>query len=198
MERAVLKHFMMVFSVIPLLGMPESTIVRSPAVHEPRSLRRELTVDVDLSARRLVVKIDGRQAGSYEVAVGKPEHRTPTGTYKLSQVVWNPSWVPPDEAWADTADKKEPGEQGNPMGRVKILFDEQLYIHGTSDHKTLGDPVSHGCIRMRNADAMKLARLVMEYGGASKPSGWYSTVQKKPKESFEVPIPDPPVLRITQ
>jgi lipoprotein-anchoring transpeptidase ErfK/SrfK len=145
-----------------------------------------------------VIRIDGRQAGSYEVAVGKPEHRTPTGTYRLSQVVWNPSWVPPDEAWADTANRKEPGERGNPMGRVKILFESQLYIHGTPDTETLGEPVSHGCIRMSNADAMRLARLVMEYGGVPRPARWHSTVRKKPTESFEVAIRNPPVLRITQ
>ena len=193
-----LKQKMLVLSVIPFVWTPESTIPRSFAGAEPRPLRRELTVAVDLSTRRLVIRIDGRRAGSYEVAVGKPEYQTPTGSYRLSQVVWNPSWVPPDEAWADTADRKEPGERGNPMGRVKILFDSQLYIHGTPDTETLGEPVSHGCIRMSNADAMRLARLIMEYGGAPRPARWFSTVRKKPKESFEVAIPNPPVLRITQ
>lgn len=192
-----MKRLMLVFSVIPLLGMPESTIHRPRAGAEPRTVH-ELTVDVDLSTRRLVVRVDGRPAGSYEVAVGKPEHRTPTGTYKLSQVVWNPSWVPPDEKWADTATRKEPGERGNPMGRVKILFDPELYIHGTADKESLGEPVSHGCIRMSNADAMRLARLVMEYGGASKSAEWYSAVRKKPDESVEVKIPNPPVLRIAK
>lgn len=193
-----LKLMMLVLSGIPLLGMTGSTIPRSFAGAEPHPLRRELTVNVDLSTRRLVIRLDGRRVGSYEVAVGKPEHQTPTGTYRLSQVVWNPSWTPPDEAWADTADRKEPGERGNPMGRVKILFDEQLYIHGTPNTKTLGEPVSHGCIRMSNADAMRLARLIMGYGGAPRPARWHSTVRNKPKESFEVAIPNPPVLRITQ
>ena len=192
-----MKVTLMAVSVIPVLLMPGIAINRSVAGAEPRALH-ELTVDVDLSTRRLVVRVDGRQAGSYEVAVGKPEHRTPTGTYKLSQVVWNPSWVPPDEAWADTATRKEPGERGNPMGRVKILFDSELYIHGTTDKETLGEPVSHGCIRMSNADAMRLARLVMEYGGASKSAEWYSSVRNKPDESVEVKIPNPPVLRIAK
>ena len=185
----------LVLSAIPLLWTLEST-PRGTGVDEWPSPGRELTVDVDLSARRLVVRVDGRQVGSYEVAVGKPEHRTPTGTYKLSQVVWNPSWVPPEEAWADTADRKEPGERGNPMGRVKILFESELYIHGTPDKESLGEPVSHGCIRMSNAAAMRLARLVMEYGGASRPEQWYASVREKPTESFEVAIPSPPILRI--
>ena len=158
----------------------------------------ELTVDVDLSTRRLVVTAEGRQVGAWDIAVGKPGHRTPTGTYKLSRVVWNPTWVPPAEEWADTASPKEPGELGNPMGRVKILFDDQLYIHGTADTESLGDPASHGCIRMSNAAAMRLARLVMEYGGASRPDKWYASVKAEKTEAFEVPIPNPPVLRITQ
>jgi L,D-transpeptidase ErfK/SrfK len=165
---------------------------------DPSVPRGELTIEVDLSTRRLVVTADGRQVGTYEVAIGKPGHLTPVGTYKLSQVVWNPKWVPPDEKWADTASRKEAGERGNPMGRVKILFDPELYIHGTTDRESLGDPASHGCIRMSNAAAMRLARLVMEYGGASKSEQWYASVKAKPTESFEVPIPNPPVLRIKQ
>ena len=180
----------LLWSAIPLLW-----IAVKP---EPTVLRKELTVAVDLSTRRLVVKADGREIGSYDVAVGKPGHQTPTGTYKLSKVVWNPSWVPPDEKWADTATAKDPGERGNPMGRVKILFEGALYIHGTADRESLGDPVSHGCIRMTNAAAMRLARLVMEYGGAGRSEQWYASVKEKPKESFEVAIPNPPVLEITK
>jgi len=158
----------------------------------------ELTIDVDLSTRRLVITADGREVGAYDIAIGKPGHLTPEGTYKLSKVVWNPSWVPPDEEWADTASRKDPGEPGNPMGRVKILFDSELYIHGTLDKESLGDPASHGCIRMSNAAAMRVARLVMEYGGASHSEEWYASVRAKPTESFVVSIPNPPVLRIKQ
>jgi L,D-transpeptidase ErfK/SrfK len=165
---------------------------------EPMAVRSELTVEVDLSTRRLVVSADGRQLGAYDVTIGKPGHLTPTGTYKLSKVVWNPTWVPPDEEWADTAHRKEAGEPGNPMGRVKILFNSDLYIHGTTDKESLGDPASHGCVRMSNAAAMRLARLVMEYGGASRAEEWYASVRAKPTESFEVAIPNPPELRIKE
>jgi lipoprotein-anchoring transpeptidase ErfK/SrfK len=188
----------LLLSAVPVFWTAENPAFHRIEVDESALPRRELTVDVDLSARRMVLRVDGREVGSYEVAVGKPEHRTPTGTYKLSQVVWNPSWVPPDEAWADTAERKEPGERGNPMGRVKIFFDSELYIHGTADKESLGEPVSHGCIRMSNAAAMRLGRLVMEYGGESRPDSWYASVKEKPKETFEVAIPNPPVLRIKQ
>lgn len=31
-----------------------------------------------------------------------------------------------------------------------------VYIHGTPDEASLGEPASHGCIRMRNADVIEL------------------------------------------
>lgn len=165
---------------------------------DPAGFRKELVVSVDLSTRKLVVQADGKTVGTYEVAVGKKGHETPTGSYQLAKVVWNPSWTPPKSEWADTATAKDPGERGNPMGRVKIFFDDQLYIHGTPDRESLGDPVSHGCIRMTNEAAMRLARLVMEYGGAEKSEEWYASVKGKPTEAFEVSIPNPPVLKIKE
>jgi hypothetical protein len=50
---------------------------------------------------------------------------------------------------------------------------------------------------MSNAAAMRVARLVMEYGGAGKSEQWYASVKAKPTESFEVSIPNPPVLEIS-
>ena len=35
-----------------------------------------------------------------------------------------------------------------------------IYIHGTPDSMPLGAPMSHGCIRMRNADLLELFELV--------------------------------------
>jgi hypothetical protein len=50
------------------------------------------------------------------------------------------------------------------MGRVKMYFRNMYYIHGTPHTSTLGQPVSHGCVRMYNKDAIALARLVISYG----------------------------------
>jgi len=40
--------------------------------------------------------------------------------------------------------------------------DRFIYIHGTKHEDKIGSPVSHGCIRMRNADVMELFDLVDE------------------------------------
>lgn len=47
----------------------------------------------------------------------------------------------------------EPGV--NRMGRVDT-FRRYIYIHGTPDCEPMGVPLSHGCVRMRNADLLQL------------------------------------------
>ncbi len=34
--------------------------------------------------------------------------------------------------------------------------DRYIYIHGTNHEERIGEPASHGCIRMKNADVVEL------------------------------------------
>jgi lipoprotein-anchoring transpeptidase ErfK/SrfK len=43
----------------------------------------------------------------------------------------------------------------NRLGPVETMR-RYIYIHGTPDDMLLGQPGSHGCIRMRNADIIAL------------------------------------------
>ena len=47
-------------------------------------------------------------------------------------------------------------EDGVNRGGVYDTFSRYIYIHGTTDEKRIGEPVSAGCIRMRNADVIEL------------------------------------------
>lgn len=40
--------------------------------------------------------------------------------------------------------------------------DRYVYIHGTNQEARIGSPASHGCVRMRNADIVRLFDLVPE------------------------------------
>ena len=40
-------------------------------------------------------------------------------------------------------------------------FSRYIYIHGTSDEKRIGEPVSAGCIRMKNDDVIELFEDIM-------------------------------------
>ena len=41
-------------------------------------------------------------------------------------------------------------------------YARHIYIHGTNEEGRIGRPVSHGCVRMRNADIIELYRQVHE------------------------------------
>jgi len=47
-------------------------------------------------------------------------------------------------------------EPGFNKDGVYDSFSRYIYIHGTSDERRIGKPVSHGCIRMTNKDVIEL------------------------------------------
>ena len=53
-------------------------------------------------------------------------------------------------------------ENGVNRNGVCDTFARYIYIHGTSDEKRIGEPVSAGCIRMKNDDVIELFDEVME------------------------------------
>lgn len=122
-----------------------------------------LKLVLNLAARRLYVYENGKRTHTYVVSVGMPQHRTPTGSFRVSHMIWNPWWHPPNSKWARGKKPVPPGPS-NPMGRVKMYFRDKYYLHGTPATSTLGQPVSHGCVRMYNKDAIALARLILSYG----------------------------------
>ncbi len=52
-------------------------------------------------------------------------------------------------------------EGGHNCGGDCDTYSRFIYIHGTSDEKRIGEPVSAGCIRMRNDDVIELFEEVL-------------------------------------
>ena len=156
-----------------------------------------MRLQVDLSERRLYVIENGEVASSYPVAIGKPSYPTPKGTYNIRRIIWNPRWVPPDSKWAKNKTAKGPGEPGNPMGRVKIFFSEpDYYIHGTREVDSLGAAESHGCVRMRNADVISVAKRVMAAGGKPVKQSFVRSVINRVRSTREVRLSAPVPIEI--
>ena len=154
-------------------------------------------IEVDINARRLTVFDGDKSVGSYRVAVGSKEWPTQTGEWSITQVVWNPEWVPPkDEAWAEAKDPKAPGAPDNPLGRAQLVYDPPRTIHGTNEPQSIGKAVSHGSIRLANADVTKLARQLMEVTGVGKDEGWYRQVQQNRTEKVPVDLPQRVAVRV--
>ncbi|HKW11691.1 MAG TPA: L,D-transpeptidase [Gemmatimonadaceae bacterium] len=124
-------------------------------------------LEVSLSARELSVVENGEVVRTYSIAVGQPRHPTPTGRFRTGDIVWNPSWRPPDVDWARDETYQPPGAPANPMQGLKIYFQAPDYfIHGTNDPDSIGEAASHGCIRMTASDAIHLARRIIRAGGS--------------------------------
>jgi lipoprotein-anchoring transpeptidase ErfK/SrfK len=158
-----------------------------PAAVQDNGLRLVL----DIGERRLHVYSRGERTDTYRVAVGAEDHETPTGSFHIHKIDWNPDWTPPDSEWAADAEKKAPGEEGNPMGRVRIIYQAPYSIHGTEDLESLGRAESHGSVRMANPDIIELARRVMAAGGEDRSSAWYEEVHNNPTRMYEVELPNP-------
>lgn len=163
----------------------------------PVSTPDGFSITVDLSDRKLYVMRGEDIQREYSVAIGQPRHPTPTGSFNVRRLVWNPRWVPPDAEWAREKRAREPGDPRNPMGRVKIFFQSpDYYIHGTRETDSLGQAESHGCIRMRNSDVIELGRMVMENGGERRTAGWFQRVINRVRSTQEVRLSQPVPLRV--
>jgi lipoprotein-anchoring transpeptidase ErfK/SrfK len=181
-----------------LIGAAAPAGASRAAADGPAHVRGEdFYLSVDLSERVLYVMRGGEEVDHYSVAVGRPSNPTPTGRFRVRHMVWNPGWVPPDARWARNRRPREPGDPRNPMGRVKMFFQEpDLYIHGTHETDSLGEAESHGCIRMANGSVIALARQVMAQGGSPRPDSWFQRVLNRVRNTRSVYLSDPVLLEI--
>ena len=152
---------LVVLAALTLCGYPRPVAsTQSERVPQPRTLSLELNIP----AFRLDVRADSTLVRSFPVAVGMRRYKTPTGDFEITRIVWNPWWYPPDAEWA-AKDTVTPPGPANPMGKVKLMVNGPYYVHGTPLASSIGRAASHGCVRMRNEDAVELARIVQKYGG---------------------------------
>jgi murein L,D-transpeptidase YcbB/YkuD len=119
---------------------------------------------LNIPATRLDVWSGDSLLRTFRVAVGARAFPTPTGEFQVTELTWNPWWLPPASDWAKNEKAQPPGPKNN-MGRVKLRFGPALYLHGTPFANSIGSASSHGCVRMRNADAIELAQLVLTVAG---------------------------------
>jgi hypothetical protein len=157
----------------------------------------DLRLEVNVGERKLYVYRNDQVVSTHAIAVGTEEWPTRTGEWTVGQVVFNPRWTPPtDEEWAKDEEVAEPGDPDNPLGRIQLVYDPPRSIHGTNEPESLGTAASHGSIRISNADGLRVARMVMQSGGAAKDDAWIQRVQANRKERVEVAIPNPIPIRV--
>ncbi len=118
------------------------------------------TIVIKTHERALYLTLGGGRAIRYPVGVGRVGMQW-AGTAFIDGKYIRPAWSPPDSIRHDY--RKLPpvvpgGSPQNPMGVAAMTLSGggQYAIHGTNNEASVGHFVSHGCIRMHNADITDL------------------------------------------
>jgi lipoprotein-anchoring transpeptidase ErfK/SrfK len=122
-------------------------------------------VEVSREGTLQVFRDDGSLAMFAPVTSGSEHDPLPIGQWKVTSINWMPPFnYNPDLFWdADPSHTKaqiNPGPN-NPVGVTWVDIDKEHYgIHGTPEPSKIGHTESHGCVRLTNWDAARLAALV--------------------------------------
>lgn len=143
-------------------GWPQTLAMLGVSARQPQADH----VVVDKSDRLLrVFDAQDRLIAQFPATMGSAHDPLPIGKWTIKGVSWNPPFhFNPDLFWdASSKDEKavlKPGPNG-PVGVVWIDLSKPHYgIHGTPEPENIGRSESHGCIRLSNWDAARLAQMV--------------------------------------
>lgn len=112
-----------------------------------------LHIEIDKSENLLRFFNDLQLVRTYPVATGD-QGVTPIGTYTIANRLIGPTWY-----WQGYA--VPPDDPEYPLGSRWLGLSKRGYgIHGTNEPESIGQQISHGCIRMHNADVEELFDVV--------------------------------------
>ena len=149
--------------------LPASTAEKSAPARGRATTRPPAgSLEVIVSGRTKSVTVrdsSGKTLMYAPVTTGSEHDPLPIGEWKVVGVSWNPVFnYNPDLFWdanASQSKAKIPAGPNNPVGVVWIDINKEHFgLHGTPEPSTIGQTESHGCIRLTNWDATRLARLV--------------------------------------
>ena len=142
-------------------------------------LAPQCQIEISIGDQRLILKRDDEILRSYPIStsrfgIGTEEgsFKTPTGRFRVAEKIGGdrPSGTVFRGRVPLGPDDPLPATEDLVMSRILWLdgLDEDntntrnrfIYIHGTRHEDKIGQPASHGCIRMRNADVIELFDLV--------------------------------------
>lgn len=107
---------------------------------------------VSTAERSVTLSKDGEVVKTFVAAIGTGDTPTPTGSYFITELLrpTNQGYGP--YAFGISAFSEVLNSFGGGPG--------QIGLHGTSDESTIGQAVSHGCIRLNNEDITYLATIL--------------------------------------
>jgi lipoprotein-anchoring transpeptidase ErfK/SrfK len=132
-------------------------------------------IDISVPAQELTLRIGRQKPITYPVSTSKfglgseeGSMKTPTGNFRIAEKIG--AEMPLGTVFKSRQPvkitKKELGAEDLIMTRILWLdgldpgnantHERFIYIHGTNHEELIGQPASHGCVRMRSADLVEL------------------------------------------
>lgn len=127
---------------------PPVTQAAKPRAVKPKARHATLVARIDLASQRMHVTANGKAVGNWKISSGTIDHKTPPGRFR-------PQWSSKMH-YSKTYDNA-------PMPYA-VFFNRGIATHGTNAVSRLGQPASHGCIRLRTANARRFYNLVHRHG----------------------------------
>jgi lipoprotein-anchoring transpeptidase ErfK/SrfK len=146
----------------PLRDWAETLNELSVAPEQPKAAK----VVVDKSDKLVrAFGEDGTLLAQFPATIGSTHDPLPIGDWTVKGVAKMPTYqYNPDLFWdAEPGHSKAALKSGpnSPVGVVWIDLDKEHYgIHGTPEPATISRTASHGCVRLTNWDAARLAQMV--------------------------------------
>lgn len=145
---------------------PAEKKAETQAAQQAAKEKPAITVTVTKSTSALsVTDAAGKVIMYAPVTTGSERDPLPIGDWKVNGVGLNPTFrYNPDLFWdADPTHTKAliPAGPNNPVGLVWIDISKEHYgLHGSPEPANIGRSESHGCVRLSNWDALRLAAMV--------------------------------------
>ena len=162
---------------------------------KPNQIPTDTRIVVNAPAYRMDIFVDGRLRKSYTVGIGYPEFPLPTGLRKAKEIIFNPTWTPPDEPWVkgkfQPGKKVDAGSKLNPLGPIKIPIGLPSLIHGGKNVNRLGTFASHGCVGLTDAGIRDFAMELSSIAGQAISKDEIMAYAKNKTETEEVKFENP-------
>jgi lipoprotein-anchoring transpeptidase ErfK/SrfK len=175
-------------------------VTATPGGAMPNAIPNDTRIVVNAPAYRMDIFENGKLMKSYRIGIGYPEFPLPTGMRTANEIIFNPTWTPPDEPWVESPSSKvkvgqkvDAGSALNPLGLVKIPIGSPSLIHGGKSAAQLGGFASHGCVGLTNAQVIDLSKRLAKLGGIEitdkQIKGYRQNRTKTKNIALQQPIP---------
>ncbi len=140
----------------------------------PNAVPTDTRIVVNIPEFRMDLFQDGTLLKSYKVGIGYPEFPLPMGFRKANQIIFNPTWTPPDSPWVakmknvSAGETIKPGDKDNPLGPIKIPIGLPSLIHGGKSPAKIGKFASHGCVGLTTPQIKDFAALLARASNTSE------------------------------